>query len=95
MMQRQQAPQEGAMISTAIFNNGHVAERITARVDAATGPAAWQELSALLQRVRAMDCALFMDLESAVIAYAVGREEAGFVTGFTVATQPAPWLFEE
>ena len=83
------------MISTAIFNNGHVAERITARVDAATGPAAWQELSALLQRVRAMDCNLFYELEAAAVAYGCQREEAGFVTGYQAATQPAAWLLEE
>lgn len=83
------------MISTAIFQDETIAERITARVDAATGPAAWQELSALLQRVRDMDCTLFMALESAVNVYAGQQVEAAFVVGYQAATQPAPWIFEE
>ena len=80
------------MISTAIFNDGATAERITARVDAATGPDAWQEVSRLLSQVRAMDCKLFMNLESAVVAYAVGREEAAFCVGVEAASNPAEWL---
>ena len=83
------------MISKTIFGDETIAERISARVDAATEPAAWHQVSALLQRVRAMDAPLFMDLEAAVIAYAVGREEAVFVTGYDAATKPAPWMFEE
>ena len=36
-------------ITVELFNDETTAERITARIDAMTGPAAWQEVSALLQ----------------------------------------------
>lgn len=74
------------------FTDEGITERLYRRVDAMTGPAAWQEVSALLQRVRAMDSSLFMELEPAVIAYASAREDASLTLGIELATSPSLWL---
>ena len=82
-------------ITVELFNDETISEKIDARIDAMTGPAAWQEVSALLAKVRAMDGNLFYALESAVNVYAGQQVEAAFVVGYQAATQPAPWIFEE
>lgn len=76
------------------FGDEGISERLYRRVDAMTGPEAWQELSAIMQRVRAMDCALFMELEPAVNTYAARQVEAGISLGVELATGPALWLLE-
>lgn len=92
MMQRQQGPPE-APPTMALFADETISTRIYKRIDALTGPDAWQELSALLQRVRAIDSSLFMDLENAVLAYASQQSDAAFVVGYEAATRPVPWMF--
>lgn len=83
------------MISITIFEDETISEKIDARIDAMTGPVARQEVSALLAKVRSVDPALFLSLESAMNAYTFCREEAAFVLGVEVATRPSLWLLEQ
>lgn len=74
------------------FNSEAISERLYRKIDSMTGPAAWQEVSRLLTKVRAVDNQLHSELELAVISYASGREDAALTLGIELATRPALWL---